>query len=191
VSADPDRDKPVVHEYDGIIELDNQLPLWWLYTLYGTVAFAIIYWFQYEILHASPTPEREYAAKVAETREAESARLAKLGTLDNKTLASLAKDPKTIAQGRAVFAANCAACHRADGAGLVGPNLTDNFWLHGGQPEQIWKTVRDGATREGAVMPPWKQLGDEKVLASVAYVLSLRNTNVPGGKAPQGEPLSE
>ena len=187
---DTQRDSPVEHEYDGIVEQDNRLPLWWLYTLYGAVAFAIIYWFQYEVLHASLTPEKEYAAAVAEARAAEAERLKKLGVIDNKSLAALALDSNTVEQGKTIFATNCASCHRADGSGLVGPNLTDKYWLHGGQPEQIFKTVREGAQRQGSVMPSWKHLGDEKVIAAVTYVMSIRNTNAPG-KAPQGEPMPE
>jgi cytochrome c oxidase cbb3-type subunit 3 len=94
--------------------------------------------------------------------------------------------PTAVESGRQVFASTCAACHRADGGGNIGPNLTDAYWLHGSKPENIYSCVHDGVPNKG--MPTWGPvLGEDKVETVVAYVLTLRNTNVPGGKAPQGE----
>lgn len=175
-----------VHEYDGIIEHDNRLPLWWLYTLYGAVAFALVYWFQYEVLHASPSPAQEYATEVAQGRAAEAERVKKLGVLDDTSLITLSRDVKTVDQGKTAFVATCGACHRADGGGNIGPNLTDAAWIHGPKPTDILKTIRDGVTAKG--MPAWgPQLGEERVAAVTAFVLTLRDTHVAGGKAPQGD----
>jgi cytochrome c oxidase cbb3-type subunit 3 len=101
-------------------------------------------------------------------------------------LLALAHQPATVARGKEVFTSTCAPCHRADGGGNIGPNLTDEFWLHGSAPDKIWKTVHDGVPAKG--MAAWAPvLGEARVASAVAYVLTLRNTNVPNGKAPQGE----
>lgn len=174
-SEDKDR---VVHEVDGIEEYDNELPRWWLYTLYGAIAFAAVYWFAYESGPFLDGPLASYRSEVAKTARA-------TGTVSPEALAALARDPATLEQGKAVFTQTCIACHRADGGGNVGPNLTDEYWLHGGAPEKIFKTVSDGVPENG--MPAWKpQLGFDRVQAVTAYVISLRNTNVSGGKPPQG-----
>jgi cytochrome c oxidase cbb3-type subunit 3 len=91
-----------------------------------------------------------------------------------------------VQEGAAVFATTCAACHAPTGGGNIGPNLTDEYWLHGGAPEEIYKSIRDGFPTKG--MPAWgAQLGERRVRAVTAYVLSIRNTHAPGGKPPQGD----
>jgi len=173
------------HVYDGIVEHDNKLPLWWQLTLYGAVLFALAYWFGRR-LDAFPSPEQAFARDMAAQRAVEAERARARGTIDDSTLATLGKDPTTIEQGKSLFTATCAPCHRADGGGNIGPNLTDAYWLHGSKPTDIFHSVHDGVPAKG--MPTWgPQLGDEKVETVVAFVLSIRNTNVPGGKAPQGE----
>jgi cytochrome c oxidase cbb3-type subunit 3 len=173
----------VIHEVDGIQEYDNKLPNWWLYTLYGTVVFAVLYWFHYHQTKFGDLPPVEYQNEMDRFAEEEAKRAGPI-TADKLVLAS--KDPAKVQQGKEIFSATCAACHRADGGGSVGPNLTDEFWLHGGGPEAIFKTVSDGFAAKG--MPAWRpQLGIVRVQAVTAYILTLRNTHVPGGKAPQGE----
>jgi cytochrome c oxidase cbb3-type subunit 3 len=177
------------HVYDGIVEHDNELPLWWQLTLYGAVVFALVYWFGRR-LDAIPSPEQNFVSDMAAQRALEAERARARGTIDDAMLATLQKDPATVAQGKAVFTATCAPCHKADGGGNIGPNLTDAYWLHGSKPIDIFHDVRDGVPAKG--MPTWgPQLGDEKVETVVAFVLSIRNTNVPGGKAPQGEIVTE
>ena len=176
----------VVHEYDGIQEYDNQLPKWWLYTLYMTVAFAAIYWAGYHSFPSADLPNAAFQHELDAQRAREAEALKKSGAVTGDALALLSKDAATTSKGKEVFVANCAACHKADASGLVGPNLTDNAWLHGGKPEQVYKTINEGYVDKQ--MPAWgPTLGPERVQAVAAYVLSLRNTNVPGGKAPQGE----
>jgi cytochrome c oxidase cbb3-type subunit 3 len=180
----PHGDDP--HVYDGIVELDSELPLWWQLTLYGAIVFAGIYWYGHR-LGAIATPGQVYAEEAAAARAAEAAEARKRGTVDDSMLATLSRDPATVAQGKTVFTSTCAPCHRADGGGVIGPNLTDGFWLHGAKPTNILADVRDGVPAKG--MPTWgPQLGEERVESVVAYVLSIKNTNVSGGKAPQGEP---
>ncbi len=186
MSTDENRhEKDESHVYDGIVEHDNELPLWWQLTLYGAVAFAFFYWFGHR-LGAIATPGQVYAVEVSAQRAADAERARARGAVDDATLATLGRDPATLAQGKQVFTTTCAPCHRADGGGVIGPNLTDAYWLHGSKPTDIFANVRDGVPAKG--MPTWgPQLGVERVEDVVAYVLSIRNTNVPGGKPPQGE----
>ncbi len=173
-----------VHVYDDIVEHDNKLPLWWQLTLYGAIVFALVYWFGRR-LQAFPSPAQAYEREVAAQRAADAER-AKLSPVNDGMLATLARDPTTVGQGKDVFATTCAPCHRADGGGNIGPNLTDSYWLHGSKPSDIYRTASEGVPAKG--MPAWgPQLGDQRVQSVVAYVLSLKNTNVAGGKAPQGE----
>jgi cytochrome c oxidase cbb3-type subunit 3 len=172
------------HVYDGIVEHDNKLPLWWQLTLYGAIVFAMVYWFGRR-LSVIPSPDQAYALEVAIQRAADAEAARKRGTIDDAVLATLGRDPATVAQGKAIFTATCAACHRADAGGNIGPNLTDAYWIHGSKPTNIFHSVHDGVPAKG--MPTWgPQLGEERVETVVAYVLSIRDTNVPDGKPPQG-----
>jgi cytochrome c oxidase cbb3-type subunit 3 len=173
------------HVYDGIVEHDNKLPLWWQLTLYAAVLFAIVYWFGRR-LEAIPSPAQAYATQVATERAAEAEKARARGKIDDEMLATIAKDPGTVAQGKDVFVTTCAPCHKPDGGGNIGPNLTDAYWIHGGKPADIYRTVNEGVAAKG--MPTWGPvLGEARVEAVVAFVMSIENTNVPGGKAPQGD----
>jgi cytochrome c oxidase cbb3-type subunit 3 len=172
------------HVYDGIVEHDNKLPLWWQLTLYGAIVFALLYWFGRR-MDVIPSPDQAYAHEVAIQRAADADAARKRGTIDDAMLATLGRDPATVAQGKTIFTTTCAPCHRADAGGNIGPNLTDAYWIHGNKPTNIFHCVHDGVPSKG--MPTWgPQLGEERVETVVAYVLSIRDTNVPGGKAPQG-----
>jgi cytochrome c oxidase cbb3-type subunit 3 len=178
------------HEYDGIREFDNKLPNWWLATLWGAVIFGIAYWAYYHTYEVGPSTlaafqaEMEAAEQAAEKR---AARAAATGTAASEnTLTGLAKDNAAVSAGKAAYDANCVACHRADGGGGIGPNLTDSAWLHDGSALGIYKSVNDGIVAKG--MPAWKAvLGDTKVQQVTAYLLTLKGTNVADGKAPQGK----
>jgi cytochrome c oxidase cbb3-type subunit 3 len=171
--------------YDGIVEHNGKLPLWWQLTLYGAVVFALFYWFGRR-LDAIPSPAQTYAADIAAQRAAEAAEARAHGTIDDNMLATLARDPATMAQGKETFLTTCAPCHRPDGGGNIGPNLTDAYWIHGNKPTDIYRDITEGVPAKG--MPTWGPvLGASRVEAVSAYVLSIENTNVPGGKAPQGE----
>lgn len=177
-------EKPEVHYvYDGIEELDNRLPNWWLGILWGTIVFSFGYWMYYHVTGSGPDQLGEY--------KLESAELAKKAPADKPSsddaLLALAKDPQAMEAGKTAFQQNCAACHGAEGQGIIGPNLTDKFWLYGGKPVDIHKVIAEGAVAKG--MPAWERtLGAERVNAITAYVLTLKGKNVAGGKPPQGEP---
>lgn len=175
----------VIHEVDGIEEYDNKLPNWWLYSLYGTVAFAVLYWYAYQTTSIGALPGQAYQDELDKAAAAAAMDM-KVGEATAESLTALSKDPKAVALGKQVFTATCAACHRNDGGGNVGPNLTDDFWLHGSAPDKVFRTVASGVPDKG--MPAWQpQLGPLKTQAVAAYVITLRGTHAPAGKAPQGE----
>jgi cytochrome c oxidase cbb3-type subunit 3 len=186
VSGHEPTENKVIHEVDGIQEYDNKLPNWWLYTLYGTMLFGAGYFFHYQTSGFGDLPRVTYQKEMETAAAAEAARIKAAGVLTPEALTALSKDPSTLEQGKVVFTATCVACHRADGGGVVGPNLTDDFWLYGGAPDKVYKTISNGSVEKG--MPAWGPvLGAERTRAVAAYVISLRGTNVPNGKAPQGE----
>jgi cytochrome c oxidase cbb3-type subunit 3 len=179
-------DDKVVHEYDDIKECDNRLPRWWLYILYGTTIFAVGYWFRYEVYGTGDSPLVSYQHEKAAIAQEEAERLKAAGELTPERLVAMSHNAAILTSGKTTFTQICSACHRADGGGQVGPNLTDEFWLGSSAPEQILKTIRGGRVEKG--MPAWgPQLGEAKVRDVAAYVLSIRNTHVAGGKAPQGQ----
>jgi cytochrome c oxidase cbb3-type subunit 3 len=182
---EPDQNK-VIHEVDGIQEYDNKLPNWWLYTLYGTILFGAGYWFHYQTSGFGDTPSAEYRIEMDKAATVEAERIKAAGVMTPEALVALSKDKVTLDQGKQVFVATCVACHRADGGGVVGPNLTDDFWIHGAAPDKVYKSVAAGVPDKG--MPAWlPQLGADRVRSVTAYVISLRGTNVANGKAPQGD----
>jgi cytochrome c oxidase cbb3-type subunit 3 len=179
-----DRDR-VIHSVDGIEEYDNRLPRWWLYSFYAAIGFAAIYWWVYHVAGVAELPRAAYQAEADREALARAESAGEDAAMSAEALVALSHHGSVVEQGKQVFASTCAPCHRADAGGNVGPNLTDEFWLHGGAPDRIWKTVTQGVPDKG--MPSWRpQIGAEKVQAVTAYLLTLRNTNVPGGKAPQG-----
>jgi cytochrome c oxidase cbb3-type subunit 3 len=187
--SDRSGDGKVVHVYDGIEEQDNHLPNWWLYTLYGTCVFALGYWIYFQAYGTGLSPLQSYQREKLAAKRAEAAALMAMGDLDDAKLLEMSKNPAIVAQGAQVFATTCFACHLKNGGGQIGPNLTDEYWLHGGLPTQILTTVRNGVPDKG--MLAWgSQIGEEKVRAVTAYVLTIVDTNVAGGKAPQGDKLA-
>jgi cytochrome c oxidase cbb3-type subunit III len=169
----------IVHVYDGIEEADNELPAWWVAVFVGSIVFAGAYWLMYEEYHAEPS-----AAALLIAEEDHIKRSA--GAVTDEDLDIASKQASFVVEGKAAFVTNCVVCHGEKGEGKIGVNLTDNRWLHGGAPMSIYGTIRDGVPAKG--MPSWGAiLGPEKVKQLAAFVLTLRNTNVPG-KEPQGEP---
>jgi cytochrome c oxidase cbb3-type subunit 3 len=167
----------ILHEYDGILEADNQLPRWWVACLVGSIVFAAGYWGWFEVFHVTAGTEEAYAAVMAE-------RALSGGEPTPDVLAVIASDRETVGAGARTFASQCAVCHGADGSGVIGPNLTDAAWLHGSEPLDVYRTVRDGVGARG--MPTWGPvLGPRGVLEVSAFVLSIRGTNLPG-RAPEG-----
>lgn len=185
---EPVQDELLEHDYDGIREFDNRLPNWWLYTLYGAMIFAVLYWLGFQTWGVWSLPRESYDREMAAAAEAQ-LKAMEGQELTDETLQLMSAVPATVARGRAIFEQFCAACHMPDASGNVGPNLTDNYWLHGGRPLQILNTVTHGVPDKG--MAAWgNQLGPVRVREVVSYVLTVKGLNRPG-KEPQGEPEAE
>lgn len=183
MSTQPDGDRLLDHEYDGIQEYDNPMPRWWLYIFWGTIVWSVLYWFNMPGIGVGKGTIADYDASVA-AAAAEFPQPASTGP-DVAALVAMSTDPAALAAGKTVFQAYCAACHAADGGGVIGPNLTDAFWIHGGSPAQVYTTVHDGVLSKG--MPAWGQsLKPDEVTAVVAYVISLQGTTPASPKPPEG-----
>lgn len=178
-------DKLLDHEYDGILEYDNPMPRWWVWTFWGTILFSVAYALNMGGIGTGQGRIADYEADMAAFKQAHPSGQG----MDPAKLAAMAKDPAVLALGKQTFATNCAACHAADGGGLIGPNLTDRFWLHGGTLPEIQTTVTQGVLAKG--MPGWeKMLKPDQLTAVVAYVASLQGTTPAKPKAPQGVELA-
>jgi len=184
------QDHLLEHSYDGIEEFDNPMPRWWVYLFWATIIFSILYLLNVPGFGIGKGRIADYDKAMAAAAAADAKRkAAQPAGASAEQLAAMTKDASVLALGKQVFGQNCAACHRADAGGQIGPNLTDDYWLHGGALDQIHKTVADGVLEKG--MPPWsKVLKPNQLDAVVAYVYTLRGTNPPNPKAPQGDQVS-
>lgn len=174
------------HDYDGIKELDNNLPPWWVYLFYACVVFAVVYLVRFEIMGADDQ-EMELKKEMAQAK-IEVAEYMKTAPdlMDEKTV-TLLTDAAALAEGKTIFETNCAACHRADGGGQIGPNLTDEQWILGGGIKNLFHTINNGG-RDGKGMIAWKGTLKPKEMQKVAsYIISLKGSNPADPKAPEGE----
>lgn len=174
------------HDYDGIKELDNTLPPWWVYLFYATIIFAGIYLVRFEIMGAD-NQEMELKKEMADAKIAVAEYMKTAPDLMDEKTVTLLTEPADLAAGKAIFTANCVACHRADGGGQIGPNLTDEHWILGGGIKNVFHTLVNGG-RDGKGMISWKGTLKPKEMQLVAsYVLSLKGSNPKDPKAPDGE----
>jgi cytochrome c oxidase cbb3-type subunit III len=175
------------HEYDGIKELDHPLPRWWLNLFYATIIFSVGYVGYYEFL-GGPTHQQQLDRAMQKiTKNQNLANLKAEQENSNIDVQSLLNDKDVLAVGEQAYLQTCAACHSAKGEGLIGPNLTDKYWLHSkGDFQGILTSILKGFPEKG--MPPWEAIiPKEKHAPLAAYVISLQGTNPPNAKAPQGE----
>lgn len=184
VAVEKEQDILLDHDYDGIKELDNSLPPWWKYGFYLTIVVAVVYFWYYE-MGSGPSSYDEYVAEVQAGEASKAAYLAKsANNVDENTVVML--DDAGIASGAMLYQSMCAACHLADGGGSVGPNLTDDYWLHGGSVKDIFKTIKYGWPDKG--MKSWKDDFSPKQIAEItSYVKSLKGTKPAAPKEKQGE----
>ena len=182
----PDEERILEHDYDGIREYDNPLPRWWVWIFWVSIGFAVLYSIDVGGFMRGPGRVADYDRSIADAAR----RWPQPTNADPARLAALAGDAKTIAAGKTVFATNCAVCHRADAGGNIGPNLTDEFWLHGGHVSEIAKTISEGVLDKG--MPNWgKMLPPAQVTSVTVYVASLGGSHPANPKAPQGVKVEE
>ena len=171
------------HDFDGIQEYDNDLPPWWKTMFYVTIVFSVAYMLHYHVFRTGALQTEEY-----ETEMEQAALLAALTPDDPNAVTDfeVLTDEAALASGKSIFDTNCAACHGQEGQGTVGPNLTDEYWLHGDDVNDIFKTVKYGVPAKGMV--PWQgKLTKEQMLEVSSYILSLQGTNPANAKEPQGE----
>jgi cytochrome c oxidase cbb3-type subunit 3 len=180
------------HAYDGIREYDNPMPGWWTWIFVVSVLWAPVYLLGVHVFGFLDTYEEKLASAQAElgaVREAYAAASPDFAT-DEASLERYASDAANAAAGAAIYATTCAACHGDQGQGLIGPNLTDDAWIHGGGVTDIYTTISDGVLTAG--MPAWDgQLSPEEQGQVMAYVVSIRGTTPPNPKPPQGEPYAD
>ncbi len=175
------------HDYDGIREYDNPMPRWWVWTFWATFYFACFYVLFFHV-RKDRSEVAAYNREMQAYYEQQTEELLKMGQIDEVLLATLYQTPSAMKEGADIFNKNCVSCHEPNGGGKIGPNLTDDHWLHGNTLMQLYATVRDGVNGKG--MPQWsKKLRPDEVLKVAAFVGSLRGKNVDGGKAPEGKPL--
>lgn len=174
------------HDYDGIKELDNNLPPWWIYLFYICIGFAAVYLIRFELM-GGDNQEMELQKEMAQAQiEVEEYLKNAPDLMDEKTV-TLLTDAGALDKGKAIFTENCVACHRADGGGQIGPNLTDPNWILGGGIKNVFHTITNGG-RDGKGMVAWKETLKPKEIQLVAsYVLSLQGSNPKDPKAPDGD----
>jgi cytochrome c oxidase cbb3-type subunit 3 len=178
------------HNYDGIRELDNRLPPWWLYGFYLCIVFACVYLYRNHISHTAPSSEQEYVAAVAQADEEKAEYLKKAANKVDENSVALLTDATSIDAGKKIFSTTCAPCHGPEGQGVVGPNLTDNYWLHGGGIKDVFKTIKYGYPEKG--MKSWEADFSPVQIAELAsFIRSLHGTKPSNPKEPQGEIYKE
>jgi len=174
------------HDYDGIKELDNHLPPWWVNLFYTTIVFGIVYMVMYHVVGSWQLQAAEFDTEMATAKVEKDAWEKTQVNSISETTAKYLTDANTLAEGAAIFTKNCVACHAADGGGGVGPNLTDQYWIHGNKIGEVFKTIKYGVAGKG--MTAWQAtLNPKEIQAVSSYVLSLNGKPVAQPKAPQGE----
>ncbi|MGE5944328.1 MAG: cbb3-type cytochrome c oxidase N-terminal domain-containing protein [Flavobacteriales bacterium] len=174
------------HNYDGIRELDNNLPPWWLYGFYISIIFGFIYMLRYHVFNGA-NQYNELETEIAEAKSAIEAYKKTAKDLVDANTVTLLTDAADLSAGKAIFETTCVACHMADGGGGIGPNLTDQYWILGGEIKSVFHTISEGG-RSGKGMVAWKtQLKPAEIAQVASYVLSFQGTTPANPKEPEGD----
>jgi len=185
VDAASEQEQDLGHDFDGIRELNNPTPPWWKWGFYFSIGFAVVYLWVYHVSHSAPLQLEELAIAEAKAEAARREYLANAANNIDENNVELLTDPADIAGGQQLYAANCTACHGAAGQGMVGPNLTDAYWLHGGKVNQVFRTIKYGVPEKG--MKAWKDDFSPRQIAQLAsFIKTLQGTNPPDAREPQG-----
>ncbi len=189
VKIEEEKNIELDHDYDGIKELDNVLPPWWLWLFYGTIAWGVVYLVNVHVIKVWPDSQAEYTSEMAQAKASIAAYQATQTNAVDENNVTFTDDPAVLAEGKTIFDNNCVACHGAGASGSefsVGPNLTDAYWLHGGGIKNVFHTIKYGVPEKGMIS--WKaQLQPAEIRAVACYILSQAGKGGPGQKAPQGE----
>ena len=174
------------HEYDGIYELDNNLPPWWKAMFYITIVFGVAYLLNYHIFKTGDLQAEEYEKEVAAAQADIDAFLATQENSVDETNVTMVEDDARLASGQSMFVQKCSPCHGAEGGGGVGPNLTDQYWIHGGDIKDIYRIIKYGVAAKGMI--PWEsQLTPVQMQDISSFIITLEGTNPPNPKEPEGE----
>jgi cytochrome c oxidase cbb3-type subunit 3 len=172
-------------DYDGIKELDNPTPPWFNFIFYTTILVGILYILNYHVFKSGQLQDEEYTTEVAESKAEVAAYLAKAGNLIDENSVTLLTDKAALSNGEKMYQEKCAVCHVNDGGGAVGPNLTDAYWIHGGDVKSIFKTIKYGVVAKGMIA--WQNTFNGKQMQELAsYVKSLQGTTPAKSKEAQG-----
>lgn len=186
VPVEKEEDVMLDHNYDGIKELDNSLPPWWLWGFYITIIWSVGYLVHYHVFSTGPSSTEEYnQSMVLAEQQLEEYRKkrADVITADN---VQFINSPEELGLGKELYTKNCVACHGTGGEGTVGPNLTDEFWIHGGGIKNVFMTISNGVPAKGMIA--WKsQLSPKQIQAVSSYVLSIEGSNPANPKAAEGD----
>ena len=177
-------DDTVIHEADGIQELDNKLPRWWVLLFYISIAFAFVYLAFFHVFGFGKGQHERYEAEVARAEARLAARQARAGDTFDYSVPSF--ETAVLDQGQQLFMTHCAACHHSTGRGLIGPNLTDAYWIHGATFDDSMYVIAEGVLEKG--MQAWKTMLSQSQRHAVAsYIYSIRGSNPDAPRAPEGE----
>lgn len=178
------------HSYDGIRELDNKLPPWWLWGFYISIIWGVVYMVRVHVLDTEPTPLEEYEIELAQAEADREAYLKTVGNLVDENNVTLLTESSKIQEGQAIFMEHCAVCHQKDGGGAVGPNLTDAYWIHGNDIKDIFSTIKYGVPTKGMIS--WQdQLNPSQMQKVASFIKTLEGTTPQDPKEPQGELIEE
>jgi cytochrome c oxidase cbb3-type subunit 3 len=186
-----EKDIDLGHAYDGIRELDNKLPPWWLWMFYVSIIFSFFYWIAFHASNIGDSSMVAYEKEMAVAKAAVQAYVSRLAEQVDETTVTLLEDEDNLMLGKSVFSANCTPCHGTLGEGnSIGPNLTDAYWLHGWDIASVFTTIKYGVVEKG--MQSWKEnLRPVDMQRVASYILSFQGSNPPGAKAPQGTLLED
>ncbi len=186
VPVEHEADIDLGHDYDGIRELDNKLPPWWLGMFYLSIVFAFVYMFAFHLSDIGASSKQAYETEMEVAKAEVNAYLATQGDKINETNVTVLTDPQEVAMGASIFEANCVSCHGKLGEGGIGPNMTDKYWIHGGGIQDLFKIIKNGVPEKGMIS--WSdQLRASDMQRVASYILTLQGTNPPNAKAPQGD----
>ncbi len=184
-ALDQEQNLTMEHAYDGIAELDNPTPAWFMGLFYSTIAFGVGYLLVFHVFHGGNLQIAEYTQEVAIAEVQRAAYIKKVAGSINENTVALTTDATSLESGKALFLQSCVACHGQQGQGGVGPNLTDEYWLHGGSLKAVFHTINEGVPEKG--MMSWKkQYNPLQVQHIASFILSLKGTKPAGSKEPQG-----